>query len=179
MPAKNRRKRVLVDRQIQGTLGLRIVTHWVLFFVVSVSVTAALRILTNVGHTSGWELASIVLRDQIGPGVVLLALLPWFVLDSLKLSNRFAGPMVRLRGAIRQLTSGEDVPPVTFRKGDFWREVADDFNLLRQRVLADRAAQRDSNRAASAESSDAQEDTLVMANVQVEAPDGVSLPSSP
>ncbi len=78
------------------------------------------------------------MTDQIVPAIVCLSLLPWFVHDSLKLSNRFAGPITRLSTAIRLLRDSSDVAPVKFRKGDFWCEVASEFNELQTRVLEER-----------------------------------------
>ena len=67
-------------------------------------------------------------------------------MDCLRLSNRFAGPMVRLRVAMQGLANGEPVKPVKLRDGDFWCEFAADFN----RVLA-READRTDAAASSAE----------------------------
>ena len=50
-------------------------------------------------------------------------------------SNRFAGPMVRVRWTLQRIAEGEDVKPLSFREGDFWQEFSDDFNaaMLKQR----------------------------------------------
>lgn len=134
-----KRKQFLVEKQVQGALGLRIAVHWCIFLALSVVVTSVLRVPVHLGKSSVWETLQATLLEQVGSIIVLLALLPWFLHDALKLSNRFAGPMVRLRNAIRLLTNNDDVPAVTFRKGDFWLEMADDFNKLQSRVLSDRA----------------------------------------
>jgi len=62
--------------------------------------------------------------------LVMAALLPAFVLDTVRLSNRFAGPMFRIRKAFRSTAAGEPFEPLVFRKGDFWKELADDYNRM-------------------------------------------------
>lgn len=132
------RKTILVEKQVQGALGWRIAAHWFIFLGLSVSVTCSLQMLSNFEQVNFWSRLEAALMGQIGSIVVLLALLPWFVHDSLKLSNRFAGPMVRLRKSIVELTNQDETPPVVFRSGDFWQEIAINFNELRMRVIAER-----------------------------------------
>ncbi len=133
-----KRKTFLVEKQVQGALGWRICAHWFIFLGLSVSVTCALQMLGNFAQASLWERFEAAILGQLGSIVVLLALLPWFVHDSLKLSNRFAGPMVRLKKSIIALTNEADTAPVVFRNGDFWQEIATEFNQLRLRVSAER-----------------------------------------
>ena len=61
---------------------------------------------------------------------VMLLLLPVFLRDTLKLSNRFAGPMYRLRSALKSIVSDGTLKPIKFRDGDFWQDAAADFNLV-------------------------------------------------
>lgn len=133
-----KRKRFLVEKQVQGALGWRIAAHWFAFLGLSVFATCSLQILGNFESGSLWGSFEKALLGQIGSIAVLLALLPWFIHDSLKLSNRFAGPMVRLQKSIVELTKSNEVLPVTFRTQDFWQEIAVDFNELQMRVLAER-----------------------------------------
>lgn len=133
-----KRKTFLVEKQVQGALGWRIAAHWFIFLGLSIFVTCSLQMLGSFDRGSLWSSLEKALLGQVGSVAVLLALLPWFIHDSLKLSNRFAGPMVRLRGSIIALTTQEETRPVSFRSGDFWQEIADDFNQLRLRTLAER-----------------------------------------
>ena len=59
-----------------------------------------------------------------------LLLLPGVIFDLVRLSNRFAGPMFRLRRSMHDLAQGKPVDAVHFRHGDFWQEFADDFNTI-------------------------------------------------
>lgn len=133
-----KRKKFLVEKQVQGALGWRIAAHWLAFLGLSLFATCSLQILGNFESGSLWASFQQAMLGQIGSIAVLLALLPWFIHDSLKLSNRFAGPMVRLQKSIVDLTKSNEVLPVTFRSQDFWQEIAVNFNELQMRVLAER-----------------------------------------
>lgn len=133
-----KRKKFLVEKQVQGALGWRIAAHWFAFLGLSLFATCSLQMLGNFESGSLWSSFQQAMLGQIGSIAVLLALLPWFIHDSLKLSNRFAGPMVRLQKSIVELTKSNEVLPVTFRSQDFWQEIAVNFNELQMRVLAER-----------------------------------------
>jgi hypothetical protein len=75
----------------------------------------------------------------VDPVVVLatsLLLLPIVVFDMVRFTNRLVGPMVRLRTALRCLCQGRPCEPLRFRHGDFWTELAEEFNALAARVQA-------------------------------------------
>lgn len=52
----------------------------------------------------------------------------------MRLTNRFAGPIVRLRKALRSIANGEDITELKLRSGDYWFEMADEFNSVMQRL---------------------------------------------
>jgi hypothetical protein len=137
---KNRRKRSFVDPTVQGGLVLRIAIYWVVFMI---DVALAL--------ASWWLLASPArdfnpsLREMwcvYAPVLVVsLLLLPLAILDTIRFSNRFVGPLVRLRRSMRQLACGNHVAPITFRRTEFWQDLADDFNAVLERVQGPQAAE--------------------------------------
>ena len=51
----------------------------------------------------------------------MVILLPVFLYDTVKLSNRFAGPVIRLRRAMQAISQGNAVEKLQFRENDFWR----------------------------------------------------------
>ena len=64
-----------------------------------------------------------------GPLLIsLVFLLPVFIFDSIQLSHRFAGPVVRLRNAMRNIAAGDAPQHLKFRDKDFWQELAGDYN---------------------------------------------------
>lgn len=171
------RKTILVEKQVQGALGWRIAAHWFVFLGLSVSVTCSLQMLSNFEQANLWSRLEAAMLSQVGSIVVLLALLPWFVHDSLKLSNRFAGPMVRLQKSIVELTNQDETSPVVFRSGDFWQEIASSFNELRMRVLADR--ERVSKEKSSCEPETVEQNTALIPSVVLDtSPAGVGSSSN-
>ena len=155
------RKKFLLEKRVQLTLGLRIVAQWFVFLAVSIVVTTFLYMPTNLDQ-SLWQDFRVAVFSQLPSLTVFFALLPWFIHDSLKLSNRFAGPMVRLRGAIIQLTNGEESQALSFRQGDYWTDIASEFNKLRDRVLEERGQLELQPQVArlQAEPTDTEEETL-------------------
>jgi hypothetical protein len=68
--------------------------------------------------------------------LVMFFLLPVFVLDTIKLSHRFAGPIFSLRRAIRGIAQGEAPKKLKFRRLDFWHDLAEDYNAMLARLGA-------------------------------------------
>ena len=125
--ARIQRKQNFVDKHVQGALLRRIFLHWlVFFFVVTMSVVMLQAMLGDPAQS-----LTTRLRHEMGEfifmGVILLALFPAFMLDTIRFSNRFVGPIARLRRHLRQLGSG-DTDRCQFRENDYWAEMAGEFN---------------------------------------------------
>lgn len=140
MPQQCQRKTDFSDPVVQGALTRRIVGQWMVFTLVAVLLAFGLAWmqdpfapLTQTLAEAWWTYAPLLL--------VLVCLLPVFVMDTVKLSNRFTGPIYRLRHVARQLSEGECPERLTFRGGDFWRGLADDMNLVIDRVTQPAAAE--------------------------------------
>src|SRR5205814_1966895 len=68
---------------------------------------------------------------QLGVAILGSALvLPLILLDVLRLSHRWVGPIFRLQSSLSDLSQGKAVPPIRFRQGDFWPKLAGDFNVI-------------------------------------------------
>lgn len=134
MSTKNcQRKTDFIDPEVQGALTRRIVAQWVVFTAVATALAFGLTWMSDpfapIGQVlaeAWWTYAPLLL--------VLVCLLPVFVMDTIKLSNRFTGPIYRLRHVARALAEGKPTAPVEFRGGDFWRGLADDMNKVIDRV---------------------------------------------
>jgi nitrogen fixation/metabolism regulation signal transduction histidine kinase len=127
------RKKTFVDPKVQGALVRRLVLHWFSFIAVAAIVAFCLQILTNPfrsisehGQEVWWTHGPFLL--------VMFFMLPIFIVDTIKLSNRFAGPIYRLRLTIRSMAEGESFKPLRFRDFDFWQGLADDFNAMVERL---------------------------------------------
>jgi hypothetical protein len=135
---KPRRKKHFVDAVVQGSLARRIILHWLVFLLVASLVSFLLQVLSDpfrplLDHVQSlwWTHGPFLL--------VMVFLLPVFVIDTIKISHRFAGPVYNLRRAIREIVQGKPPRKLKFRRHDFWHDLADDYNamLLRLNLLDD------------------------------------------
>jgi hypothetical protein len=127
------RTRLLVDRRVQGAIILRVVLYWIVFLVTLMLLLLCWRIIADPIHALSWHFHQMWLES--GPALVAsCVLLPLVIFDILRVSNRFAGPLFRLRRSMRALARGEIVRPISFREGDFWLEVAHEFNAILARI---------------------------------------------
>ncbi len=131
----NQRKRLIVDPTVQWSIARRIMVHWALFCVTTFVVYTAFSIMLTIGEMPLSEAILKSTRDQLPMLVTMILLMPIFLRDILQLSQRFTGPIYRLRGALKDLAAGESPRPLRFRDGDFWSDVAGDFNLVRQKIM--------------------------------------------
>ncbi|TWU17537.1 hypothetical protein Pla52o_50930 [Novipirellula galeiformis] len=131
---QSRRSRTFVDREVQGGLLRRIALHWIIFFVCNaIALTIWIRLFEQPDVDWGRTFAD-TLQRFLPFFVITMALIPAFVWDTLKLTNRFAGPILRLRHALSDVRAGRTVAPLQFRSNDFWHQMAVDFNAIAERV---------------------------------------------
>jgi hypothetical protein len=127
------RKRLFVDRKIQGALVVHILAYWLLCLVAMSVMLHCSRIVLGLEEMSLSPVGELRLFYSAAL-VGTLLFLPAVVYNVVRLSHRFAGPMVRLRRAMRELARGVYVEPIRFRDGDFWPELAADFNAVARRI---------------------------------------------
>lgn len=141
--SKNR-KQNYVDTKVQGSLLRRIVMHWCIFFVVAFIAVIAMQALLGDPAQSMSERISEKSADMAVLGVVLLAIFPAFLLDTVRFSNRFAGPIVRLRRGLRELADNGTTNDLAFRDEDFWIEMANEFNRVKEMVESKKSTSKTS-----------------------------------
>ena len=130
---KSLRKQLFVDPNVQGALVVRAVLYWLECMLSIALMLLCWRIMTDPDRLLNDHLSSIWF-DYWPACFVSFMLLPVVVVDMMRLSNRFCGPMLRLRRYMRQLARGEYVEPIEFRGGDFWCNLAQEFNAVAMRV---------------------------------------------
>jgi hypothetical protein len=128
MANRSQRRRLFIDYPVQGTLLIRAVFFWmvtvvsqalmVLFFAMMQSDSVADFNLR--GQQLWWHLELTILASAL--------ILPAILIDFVRLSHRWVGPIFRLRSSLQALNRGDAHKPIAFRDGDFWQELAVEFN---------------------------------------------------
>jgi len=127
------RQRLFVDPEVQAALLLRVITYWVLCLAAVALMLLCWSVIAGPPRPVFAHLEDLWFR--FGPPLFAsLVVLPLILMDIIRLSNRFSGPLIRLRRAMRALARGETVAPLRFRQGDFWKDFADEFNAVAVRV---------------------------------------------
>jgi hypothetical protein len=140
---KSLRKHLFIDPKVQGALVARVVLYWVLCLVTIMLMLLCWRIMTGPARIFYTHFDDMWFF--YGPALIAsFLLLPLVIIDVIRLSNRFAGPMLRLRRCMRELARGEHVAPLEFRDQDFWHEFAEEFNAVLQRVQGESSAPQQS-----------------------------------
>lgn len=133
------RRRILIDSGVQGAL----VRRTGLYAAATGMYLLVIFILSDALSHPREPISESLLRclDEAvfwAPGLILLA--PLFAYDLIHISNRFVGPMFRLRRELRKLSNGETVSPMYSRQGDFWADASESFNRLREELVELRAS---------------------------------------
>jgi hypothetical protein len=131
--AFRKRSQKFVDAKVQGALARRIIFHWVVFVLVAFGVSLFLQLLSDPFRPVS-ENVRVMWMTQGPLMLVMVFLLPVFVLDTVKLSHRFTGPILNLRRAMREVAEGKPPRKIQFRKTDFWQDLAVDYNAVVDRI---------------------------------------------
>lgn len=129
-----KRQLLWIDGQVQGVLVGRVVLYWfglVLYLGISMF---CFQWWQNPDWTA-WE-HSQALFEQVWPCLpTMLVLLPMVIFDIVRLSNRFVGPVYRLRMHLAQLRKNPHTYPLNFRDDDYWQQLAEPINELQRKLL--------------------------------------------
>jgi len=128
-----RRQQLLIDNDVQIDLVWQTVRFWLLCVI-----STGLFLCVGIALFGEERTAMAVVNElffKYGPAAVAsIIVMPLVLMDIFRHSNRFAGPIYRLRTVLRQLAEGERVAHIKFRDDDYWQEVAEDFNLVLDRL---------------------------------------------
>jgi nitrogen fixation/metabolism regulation signal transduction histidine kinase len=135
---------LLVDQNVQWAIVRQMLMHLLGQTLASVIFLALLQFLLggllkpwSEHWRTIWPLTAAVL-------VSLVVFLPKFIYDSFRLSQRFVGPVKKLRRSLRELAEGKPFSPLKFRKGDYWQEMAEELNRAVETLRKQRSAEEPS-----------------------------------
>jgi signal transduction histidine kinase len=133
---KPKRNKLIADSRVQGALVWRLLFYWTFAWLVVFMLVSLVAVLFSVA-AEGVNIAAVLSKVAAHlwfPVIISIMVLPILVRDCLRISNKFAGPVLRFRRAMQQLANGEKAEPIKLRDGDFWQDLADDFNRMLARV---------------------------------------------
>jgi len=134
--ATRKRTKLVIEPKIQYSLVRQLAVQWSLHLLGTVVLLTTLQVLLG-GILNGFDYHWARIWPTVASFIVsLFFLLPIFVLGSLKLSNRFAGPIHRLRRELRDISAGKPYKKISFRDGDYWQELSNEFEEAVQAVYA-------------------------------------------
>jgi hypothetical protein len=129
MAQSNQRRDRFIDRPIQGALVIRVLLYWCCTLATQLLVMLVVAVFTSPIDTFYLKFRELTWNLQLTATASVLVL-PFLVFDLIRLSHRWVGPVFRLRVAMQDLGRGEEVSPIRFRTGDYWQELAGDFNII-------------------------------------------------
>lgn len=134
-PNAHPRKRLFVNREIQGRLLARTALYWVLYHAVLWMAMFFYRYAEHRGAMmAGAEPRSFAdlygqfVHEHHSMWFCAFAILPIVLWDLLKFSHRVVGPLVRFQRTLESLTAGETIQEVRLRRGDLLFDLQTTFN---------------------------------------------------
>ena len=135
--AHEKRKKLFVDAEVQRSLILRVILYWLACVAMLELLQVAWVVAT--GPEQPTFLAYLTNHNWQAIGIEMLVatvvLVP-IVWDALCFSNRFAGPIHRVRRVLQEVAQSGEAQQVHFRNGDYWHGFADDLNAALQRLAS-------------------------------------------
>ena len=129
------RKRLFVNREIQGRLLARTALYWMLYHGVLWMAMFLYRYAEHHGAVQAGaeprpfaDLYGQFVNEHYSMWICSVAILPIVLWDLLKFSHRVVGPLVPFQRAIERLTAGEKVAEVRLRHGDLLSDLQATFN---------------------------------------------------
>ena len=130
----NKRRRYFIDKKVQGALIRQLLTHWMIANFVVFSYLLVLQMFSTGMQGTFSEHVTAIWERYAPLIVVAVTFFPVFLYDAVRLSHRFAGPMVNLKRYLKSLANGEAVSPLKFRDKDFWQELTGDVNAIADKM---------------------------------------------
>ncbi len=134
--ARGQRRNLYVSRSIQGMVMARFAAYWIGYhfalwhgMLLYGYVKGNLLQTMNSGmRMSFWEY--YVKFFEVNNSILVCAALicPIFLWDTLRVTHRIAGPVIRFKNVLKRLTRGEQVSEVKLRDDDLLRDLEQAFN---------------------------------------------------
>ena len=127
------RQRYFCDAEVQTGLLKRMAYYWIACILF---LTLPLALIKTVAQPDVFFVDNIksVFANHWPLLLMLIFFLPFAMNDAVRFSNRFVGPIYRLRTELRAFENGGKFKKIKFRQGDFWQDMLPGLNQLGQRL---------------------------------------------
>lgn len=127
------RQRYYVDTAVQFDLLKRVLFYGlasILFLTLPIAFAKTLSdpsvfFLDHIGN---------VFRNHWPVLMMTVFFVPFAMNDILKFSNRFVGPIYRIRAEFKNFEQSGRIKSIKFRDGDYWHDLANGLNQITQRL---------------------------------------------
>jgi hypothetical protein len=138
----SRRNQIITDQTVQGELMFRAIVYW--FFCLMVVELMVLGWSLWTGPSQPFTMTIRQCLAVSAPAIFgSVLLLPIVLVDVLRVSNRFVGPVQQIRHTMRQLAAGETARRVYLRRDDYWHELAQYTNIVADNLASTREQDED------------------------------------
>ena len=127
------RTRWLVDRGVQIGMLRRVCVYWVAAILFVSLPIALIRNVSGSGQFFVQDVLS-VWKNHWPVLACLTAMLPFALNDLAKFSNRFAGPIFRLKNEMQKFEQTGESFQLTLREHDYWKDVVESYCAMTQRI---------------------------------------------
>jgi len=155
---QRKRQQLFVEKPVQGSLLIRVAGYW-LFCLLTVTLWLLCWSIVSGPPRPAWVTLGDIWYRYAPALVASILLLPMVVVDAIRWSNRFVGPILRFRRSLQRLAAGETVTPIHFREGDYWHDITEHFNIVLERIQGP-AATADQDIEEDAGTGDAEEEPV-------------------
>ncbi len=140
-----RRKKLYVSNTIQGVVIRRFAMYWIGYHLLlwhGVLFHGYFRevLMQSVSGSSGlsfWAYYGQFFLLNKGMVLCAVAVCPILLWDTLRVTHRIAGPIVRFKDVLKRLAQGENIKEVKLREHDLMEDLRDSFNeFLASRKVA-------------------------------------------
>lgn len=123
------RRHLQLEAVVRGEVARQCFYYWVAYLGAIVGFIAAwIGIVEQPGSANDFwaRLNTLALPALVGSAL----LLPLLFIHCVRLSNRFSGPLYRIRKTLSALSRGETEEQLQLRKDDYWQELAGDIERI-------------------------------------------------
>jgi hypothetical protein len=125
----SRRRQIYCDREVQGALMLRVLLYWLYCQLATTLLVVCWSVVTGPPRRFVTVIGDV--QENYWPAFLAsLLVMPIVIIDVVRMSNRFVGPVKRLRDGLQALADGREVPTIKFRDNDYWQSLAGLFNTV-------------------------------------------------